>query len=101
MYSIVDSQKGSKVIHFQDNFYRLQKNNKNGTTRWVCTNRLCSSSITIKNEIIQKIKGQHNHNKIKHSVSVIKVIKEMRHEASHNISKPITQIYSEFVSEYV
>ena len=101
MYSVVDSQKGSNVIHFQDNLYRLQKCNKNGSTRWVCTNRYCSSSITIRNEIIQNQRGQHNHNNVKRSVSIIKAVKDMRHEIRNNISKPVTQIYSEFVSEYV
>ncbi|CAF4229260.1 unnamed protein product, partial [Rotaria sp. Silwood2] len=100
MYSVVDSQKGSNSIHFQDNLYRLQKCNKNGSTRWVCTNRYCSSSITIRNEIIQSQRGKHNHTNVKRSVSIIKAVKAMRQEVRNNISKPVTQIYSEFLSEY-
>ncbi|CAF1001687.1 unnamed protein product [Adineta ricciae] len=100
MYSIVDSQKGSKVIRFQDNFYRLQKYNKNGSVRWICTNRYCSSSITIRNEKIENQRGQHNHNKVQRSASIMKTFKDMRQEVRNDVGKPVTQIYTEFVSAY-
>ncbi|CAF1380158.1 unnamed protein product [Adineta ricciae] len=100
MYSIVDSQKGSKVIRFQDNLYRLQKHNKNGSIRWICTNRYCSSSITIRNQTIENQRGQHNHDKVKRSASIMNAFKHMRQEVRNDVGKPVTQIYTEFVSEY-
>jgi hypothetical protein len=101
MYSVVQTQKGFKAIHFQENFYRLQKSNKNGTTRWICTKRQCSSSLTIKNETIQVVRGTHNHGNLKRSVPIMKVVDEIRHAVCNNVSKPIAQIYNEHVSQYV
>lgn len=101
MYSFVSTQKGSKAIRFDDNFYRLQKSNKNGTTRWICTNRLCSASLTINNEIIQVVRGTHNHNSIQRSIPIVKIIDDIRNEVCDNISKPIPQIYNDRVSQYV
>ena len=101
MYSVVESQKGSNVIRFQDNFYRLQKCNKNGSVRWVCTNRYCSSSITIRNEMVENQGGQHNHSNVKRSASILKAFKKMRQGVRNDVGKPVTQIYTEFVSEYV
>ena len=101
MYSIVDTQKGYKAIHFQQNLYRLQKTNKNRTARWVCTNRQCSSSLTINGEKIQKIRGKHNHSSIKRSLSILEMINGIRQEVSEHLSTPITQIYNRTVSEYV
>ena len=101
MYSIVETQKGSKAIHFQQNLYRLQKTNKNGTASWVCTNRRCSSSLTINDEKIQKIRGKHNHSSIKRSLSILDMVNGIRQEVSENLSTPITQIYNQAVSEYV
>ena len=62
MYSVAFTQKGSQAIHFADNFYRLQKSNKNGTIRWICTNRQCSAPLTMKTDIIEVVRGTHNHN---------------------------------------
>lgn len=101
MYSIVSTQKDSKAVRFNDNFYRLQKTNKNGTTRWICTNRRCSASLTMNDDIIEAVRGTHNHNQMKRSISISKVIDEMRSEVCENLSKPITQIYNDHVSQYV
>jgi len=101
MYSLVETQKGSTAIYFQGNFYRLQKKNKNCTTRWICTNRKCSSSLTMKNEIIEVIRGKHNHSNVKRSIAIIETVKQIRHGVCDNLSKPVTQIYNEFVSDYV
>lgn len=101
MYSVVQTQKGFKAIDFQENFYRLQKSNKNGTTRWICTKRQCSSSLTIKNETIQVVRGTHNHDNLKRSAPIMKVVGEIRQEVCNNVCKPITQIYNEHVSQYV
>ena len=101
MFSMVTTQKGFKAIHFQENFYRIQKKNKNGTDRWVCTNRLCSSSIIIKNGTIQIVKGRHNHNNVKRSTSIVKIIHTIRQEVCENPSKPVSQIYNEAISTYV
>jgi hypothetical protein len=101
MFSVVETQKGSKAIHFQENFYRLQKSNKNGSTRWICTNRTCSSSLTIKNEIILVARGIHNHSNLKRSIPIMKTVREIRQEVCDNVSKPIGQIYNDHVAKYV
>jgi hypothetical protein len=101
MYSFIESQKGSKGLLYENNLYRLQKNNKNGTSRWVCTNRKCSSSLTLKKEKIYKVRGIHKHNNVRTSLSITNVVKEIREEVCINVSKPITQIYNETVSQYV
>ncbi|CAF1279589.1 unnamed protein product [Adineta steineri] len=100
MYSIIKTQKKSKAIYFRENFYRLQKTNKNGTDRWVCTKRQCSSSLTIKNNTIQAIRGAHNYDNLKRSPSIIKTVTNIREKVCTNVSKPITQIYNETVSDY-
>ncbi|CAF4099861.1 unnamed protein product [Adineta steineri] len=92
--------KKSKAIHFRENFYRLQKTNKNGTNRWVCTKRQCSASLTIKNNTIQAIRGAHNHGNLKRSPSIIKTVTNIREKVCTNVSQPITQIYNEAVSDY-
>src|SRR5690348_15139503 len=99
MYSTVQTQKGYKAIRFNDHIYRFQKSNKNGSTRWICTNRRCSASLTMKNDIIDVVRGTHNHNSIERSISIIKVIDEIRNEVCSNTSKPIPQIYNEHVSQ--
>lgn len=101
MYSIITTQKGSKAIYFENNLYRLQKKNKNGTHRWVCTNRSCSCCLIIKDETLQLIKGKHSHTTQKLSLSVIQAVHEMRQKVCHDPSKAITQIYNEVVSTYV
>lgn len=101
MHCIVSTQKGSKAVRFNDNFYRLQKTNKNGTTRWICTNRQCSASLTMNNDIIEAVRGTHDHNNMKRSISITQVIDEMRSEVCENLSKPITHIYNDHVAEYV
>ena len=95
--SIVETQRRYKAIHFQKNIYRLQKINKNGTTRWICTNRKCSSSLIIKNESILSARGIHNHSSVKRSIPVMKTIRKIRQEVCENVSKPIGQIYNDHV----
>ena len=101
MYSFVSTHKGSKTIRFNDNYYRLQKTNKNGTARWICMNRRCSASFTMNNEIIEAVRGTHNHNSIQRSMTIVKVIDEIRNEVCENVSKPIPQIYNDRISQYV
>ena len=101
MYSIINTQKGSKAILFQQNFYRLQKHNKNGTCRWVCTNRLCSCSITMNEKKIQAIRGIHSHDNVQRSLSVIQTVQEIRQEVQNDLNKPIPQIYYQMVADYV
>ncbi|CAF1532648.1 unnamed protein product, partial [Rotaria magnacalcarata] len=94
------TQKGPTAIYFENNFYRLQKQNKNGTKRWVCTNRSCSCSLLIKDERLQIVRGQHNHTNEKPSLSIIQTIDNLRQTVCSNVSKPITQIYNEILSTY-
>ncbi|CAF4013728.1 unnamed protein product, partial [Rotaria magnacalcarata] len=100
MYSIVKTQKGSTTIYYQQNYFRLQKTNKNGSNRWVCTNRQCSSSLILKKGLLQKVRGSHSHSNIKHSLPIIKKIAEIRQEVCNSPSKPIPQIYNDAVSQY-
>ncbi|CAF2073333.1 unnamed protein product [Rotaria magnacalcarata] len=100
MYSLIRTQKGPTAIYFENNFYRLQKQNKNGTKRWVCTNRSCSCSLLIKDERLQIVRGQHNHTNEKPSLSIIQTIDNLRQTVCSNVSKPITQIYNEILSTY-
>lgn len=52
-------------------------------------------------DVIEVVRGTHNHNDMKPAISIIKVIDEMRNEVCTNISKPILQIYNEHISQYV
>lgn len=101
MYTIIQTQKGYKAILFRQNLYRQQKVNQSGSVRWVCTNRKCSSSITIYNEKIKAIRGFHNHTNIDRSPSIIKAVQNIREKVTQNLTKPITQIYNETVANYV
>ncbi|CAF2576298.1 unnamed protein product [Rotaria sp. Silwood2] len=96
----VTTQKGSRAIYFRQNFYRLQKRNKNDPERWMCTNRHCSSSLITKNKTIQSVRGTHNHGNVKRSLSIIKTVDKIRQEVCDSPSKPITQIYNDAVSTY-
>ncbi|CAF2141488.1 unnamed protein product, partial [Rotaria magnacalcarata] len=100
MYSIVTTQQGSKAIYFDNNLYRLRKRNKNGTGRWVCTNRLCSCCLIIEDENLQFTRGDHNHESQKISLSIIQVVHQIRRKVCNDLLKPITQIYKESVSTY-
>ncbi|CAM4815341.1 unnamed protein product, partial [Rotaria magnacalcarata] len=100
MYSIVTTQQGSKAIYFDNNLYRLRKRNKNGTGRWVCTNRLYSCCLIIEDENLQFTRGEHNHESQKISLSIIQVVHQIRRKVCNDLLKPITQIYKESVSTY-
>lgn len=101
MYSIIKTQKGYDAILFEENMYRKQHTNRNGSTRWVCTNRSCACSLTIRNNTIEKKRGIHKHDKLERSLSVINTINDIREKVSENFKVPVSQIYNEAVANYV
>ena len=56
------SQRGEKAILYNNYLYRLKRKNQDGSAIYICTFKLCSRALTLKNNAIIKSNcDKHNH----------------------------------------
>ncbi|CAF4101754.1 unnamed protein product [Rotaria sp. Silwood2] len=61
-FAWLTTEKGEKAILYNNYLYHLKRENKNTSSRYVCTFKSCSRSITLKNNVIIKSNDENpNH----------------------------------------
>ncbi|CAF1545159.1 unnamed protein product [Rotaria sordida] len=94
------TEKGEKAILYNGYLYRLRRENQNGTLIYVCTFKLCSRTITLKNDVILKTNGgNHNHDpKLPENVQA--VLCGLKRRVLTDIDQPVTKIYEDEVKKF-
>jgi hypothetical protein len=95
------TQRGAPAIQIGTDLYRIQKFNKNGTTRLTCTSERCNASITMQDEKVLAIRGLHNHNERQLPFHVGETVNELRQAAAADIRTPLPQIYDRLAKKFV
>ena len=81
--------------------FRVQKHNKDGTVRWICTNERCNASLTLRNNKIIRIVNQHCHGDRLLLFHVGEAVNEFKKAVVNDLLTPIPQVYDRFVKKFV
>ena len=100
-FNRTETERGAAAIQIGTDLYRVQKQNKNGTTRLKCTSERCSASITMQDDKVLAIRGLHNHKERQLSFHIGELVKELQKTAAADIRTPIPQIYDRFAKKFV
>jgi len=93
-------QKGERAILHNNYFYRLRRKNQNGSFKYVRTIKSCPSVITLKNDVIIKCNGNHNHAP-KLITNVQNVLTGLKRRVLTDVDQPIGKIYEDEVKKFV
>lgn len=95
------TEKGEKAILYNDYLYRLRRENQNGSLTYVCTFKLCSRTITLKDNVLLKTNGgNHNHDR-KLPENVQAVFCGLKRRVLADIDQPVTKLYEDEVKKIV
>jgi hypothetical protein len=94
------TQKGERAILHNNYLYRLRRENQNGSFKYVCTIKSCRAVITLKNDVIIKCNGNHNHAP-KLTANVQNVLTGLKRRVLTDADQPIGKIYEEEIKKFV
>ena len=95
------TEKGGKAILYNNYLYHLKRENKNGSSIYVCTFKSCSRAITFKNNSIIKSNGPNHNHAPKLPENVQTVLSGLKRRILTDIDQPITKIYEDEVKKFV
>ncbi|CAF0865369.1 unnamed protein product [Brachionus calyciflorus] len=83
------------VIVFKNYKYWWRKDNKDMSSRYVCSERTCYSSLTIKNKTVVKEAGRHHHEPLDNAeIASLQATQELKKEIVTDLSKSVQSCYN-------
>jgi hypothetical protein len=95
------TQRNAPAIQIGTDLYRIQKQNKNGSIRFTCTDERCNASVTMIENKIKFIRGIHRHEERMLPFHIGEVVHEFRQAAVSEIRTPLPQIYDRITKKFV
>ena len=100
-YHRTTTQRGAEAIQIGTDLYRMQKKNKNGTVRWICTHERCNASFTMNNEQILEKRGVHSHSERNLPFHIGEEVKKFYAEAEIDLKTPVPRLYDQAAKKFV
>ncbi|CAF0968541.1 unnamed protein product [Rotaria magnacalcarata] len=94
------TEKGEKVILYNNYVYHLKRENKNTSSHYVWTFNACSRSITLKNNVIIKSNAENHNREPKLPENVQAVFCGLKRRVLDDVDQPISKIYEEEVKKF-
>lgn len=100
-YHRTTTQRGAHAIQIGTDLYRIQKVNKNGTVRWICTHERCNASFTMNNDKILEKRGVHRHSERNLPFHIGEEVEKFYSEAKMDLKTPVPQLYDQAAKRFV
>ncbi|CAF4331429.1 unnamed protein product, partial [Rotaria sp. Silwood2] len=94
------TQRGAPAIQIDTNVYRIQKRNNNGSIRFTCTDERCNASVTLFNDKIKFMRGNHRHEERVRPFHIVQMVHEFQQEAISDIKTPLPRIYDQIAKKF-